>query len=401
MIVFSALILFGVWSGESSYNELYLSALTPALPAVTDKLVYQNIPASPGSFENKTPSEIIFSNTDIQDILFETDSFWDFYQKVRVAVVAELINKKFDRFVQMPYQAGSGNVHLSWKQTYPDYPDFVVYKWIAEEDFLDWYLRKFFRQYKTELANYFVYWDLLENINFSFTISESTISEWSNIYLFKFPQDLHDLWYVVSSYRRRENNDPQYRRTNIFVSLHNMGNIRVLNPGEVFSFNNYTNYNKDSGDHTLQFGVGYGNVGGITAIRGGWKCGASTSVFQTVMTNKWVEFLEDRNHTRHYYNLYNVDINWKNAWIPGLDIAVYRLSAGSLDLKFENTRDYPMVLVSMYDGSVGGVEEAFTLAREEDRWDYNFKSRKGNCFTWEINWEELRRCYSALIGYNK
>jgi len=400
LIVFSALLLFWMWNSRSSYNDLYASTFGSDLPDFIGELAYQNTLASPRSSANKTSSWIVFSNSEIQNILLNSDSFSDFYQRTRISIIEKLIDKKFDRFVQMPYAPWTWNINLSGDFVYPDYPDFIVHKWIYDEDFLDWHLRKFFRQYKNELANFFVYWDIPENVDFSFTISESTISEWNNIFLFKSTQDLYDLGYVVSSYRLRENNDPQYRRTNIFVSLHNMWNIRILNPWEVFSFNNYTNYNKDSWDHTIQFWLWYGNIWGIRSVRWWWKCGASTSVFQTIMTNEWIEVIEDRNHTRHYYNLYNVDINWKNARIPGLDIAVYRLPAWSLDLKFKNIRDYPIIFVSMYDGSLWWIEEAFTLSRISDRWDYHFKYRNGNCFTWEINWEDLRRCYSALIWYH-
>ncbi|MBU0627144.1 hypothetical protein KKG31_02820 [Patescibacteria group bacterium] len=45
-----------------------------------------------------------------------------------------------------------------------------------------------------------------------------------------------------------------------------------------------------------------------------------------ILPNKAFEILERKNHTYNYTNLYNNTINGKESWIPGLDVAVYKLA---------------------------------------------------------------------------
>jgi len=378
LLIFSTLFLCGVWFGIDDwiYGESWINNYT-------------------------TVPTISISHQNLKEILINSKDYAEFYQQVRILIISQMVEDWFDRFVTMPYNPGTGKMVLSGTTVYPEYPDFVVKQHIVKEDSLDVFLRDVIVQKRFQVASALVYGDVSLLKDFEINVSQDNIDQWNNIFLFKNNQDLHDLGYVVSTYRIRTNNDPYYRRRNIFVSLRNMGNVRVMNIGDEFSFLNEARLQKGMKDHRIAFTSWYGNIGGIRAVSGGGMCGASTSLFQTVMMNKGINILESRNHTRHYYNLYNVDINGKNAWTPGLDIAVYAFSAGRLDLRFVNHRDYPIVLVSTYDGEIGWIEEAFTLWKTEDRGDYQFVERKGNCFIRSINGEELRRCYAALIGYNK
>ena len=51
--------------------------------------------------------------------------------------------------------------------------------------------------------------------------------------------------------------------------------------------------------------------------------------------------------------MYQNSINGKEFWIPGLDVAVYRMGGSQKDFIFKNIREYPVVLVMNYDGSAG------------------------------------------------
>jgi hypothetical protein len=68
-----------------------------------------------------------------------------------------------------------------------------------------------------------------------------------------------------------------------------------------------------------------------------------------ILPNRAFEIMTRYNHTRTYKNMYQNEINGKEYRIPGLDVAVYRMSGGTKDFIFKNIREYPVVLIMNYD----------------------------------------------------
>ena len=93
-------------------------------------------------------------------------------------------------------------------------------------------------------------------------------------------------------------------------------------------------------------------------------CGASTALYQGILTNTAIEVAERSPHTQRYANLYDSFVNGEAINIPGLDSTVF---SSVKDVKITNTRNYPLVVVLNYDGSIGGSEEAFSLGKSSDK----------------------------------
>lgn len=72
----------------------------------------------------------------------------------------------------------------------------------------------------------------------------------------------------MSSYRTRINTDQSRRADNIMISFWNIGNVRVLNPGQEISFMDGIHYDSRTGDHKLNLAYGRANVGGMRMVRG-------------------------------------------------------------------------------------------------------------------------------------
>jgi len=179
---------------------------------------------------------------------------------LRIQAIQQLIQKKFNRFVTIPFGPGNDIMHLTWSITYPDYPDYTVTTGINLQDDLDLLLEK-------KLQGMNGLYHILSNVSpDSFTLSDEEINQLYKVYLFKTQQDLEDLWYVVSSYRTRINNDADRRKNNISISYRNIGNIRVLNPDEEFSFMNEVHNDHAVKYWTRDFVAGRAIMWGITKV---------------------------------------------------------------------------------------------------------------------------------------
>jgi hypothetical protein len=74
--------------------------------------------------------------------------------------------------------------------------------------------------------------------------------------------------------------------------------------------------------------------------------------------------------------MYQNEINGQEFWIPGIDVAVYRMAASTKDFVFKNIRPYPVVMVINFDGKSGDEEELFVLSKEEDRGEVKYIGNK-------------------------
>jgi len=176
-----------------------------------------------------------------------------FMQDVRINAVKQLVASGFDRFVTLPLGRGNDFMHITGSMTYPDYPDYVMATGIVLEDDLDQLLVE--KMKKLSIGDYLSYQFSAFSFD-NFALSEEEIAGLKSVYLFKSEQDLKNLGYVVSSYRTRTNTDDSWRADNIFISFRNVGNVRVINPGQEISFMDEIHYdpNIDNGKRDLADG---------------------------------------------------------------------------------------------------------------------------------------------------
>lgn len=337
---------------------------------------------------------------EIQNTIWSQDQS-QFVQTLRTQAIKQLIENKFDRWETLPFGPGNDSLVLTWSQVYPTYPNFVVNKEIDVKDDLDTLLAKKMQEMSVNHSLTYELPTLLktgQEFSFAnFTLSEGEIKQLKKVYLFKNQQDLETLGYVVSSYRTRINTDSKSsgRRDNISISYWNLGNVRVLNPGQEISFMDEIHYDpslKNKRDTVS----GRANIWGIRQIKGWGICGAAWWINAVIRPNKAFEVTERFNHSRTYKNLYKNTINGKESWIPGLDIAVYSFPGSVKDFKFKNIREYPVVLVMNFDGTEEWMEELFVLGKETDRGELTYEWRQWNCFFWNANGEPFKSCYGAI-----
>jgi vancomycin resistance protein YoaR len=227
-------------------------------------------------------------------------------------------------------------------------------------------------------------------------LDDKDIAELSTVYLFKNQQDLEDLWYVVSSYRTRVNTDAAWRKDNIAISYRNIWNVRVINPQQQLSFMDEIHYDASANDWKRDTVSGLAIMWGVTSVKWWGICGASRGINATIITNKAFDIVTRYNHSKTWKHLYQNVINGQEIWLPGMDVAVYRMWWSQKDFVFKNIREYPVVLVMNYDWTSGWTEELFVLSHEEDRGTLQYIGRKGNCFSWEANGEAFRSCYNSV-----
>ncbi len=290
----------------------------------------------------------------------------------------------------MPFGPGNDNMHLTWSQVYPNYPEYLVNTGINLEDDLDILLEK---KIQNTARSFFP--SLTKSAD-TFILSDEEIKQLHKVYLFKNEKDLKDLWYVVSSYRTRVNNDAAWRKDNIAISYRNIGNVRVLNTQQQISFMDEIHYDASIKNRKRDTVSGLAIMWGVTSVKGWGICGASRGINTVLLTNKAFDILQRYNHTRTYKNMYDNEINGKQFWIPGLDVAVYRMGGSQKDFIFKNIREYPVVLVMNYDGTSGWTEELFVLSHESDRGTLEYIGKKGNCYTWKANDESFTSCYNSV-----
>ena len=98
-------------------------------------------------------------------------------------------------------------------------------------------------------------------------LTEEDIRALETVYFFKSQADLEAMGYVVTSFRTRINKDPKWRQSNIMISYRNMGNVRVLHPGQVLKFMDEIHYNPAHNNHKRDLASGMANVGGLNMVR--------------------------------------------------------------------------------------------------------------------------------------
>lgn len=327
---------------------------------------------------------------------FQEGTWWDqeaFMRDLRLQAIQQLIDTWFNHFVTMPLGPGNDNMHLTWSMTYPDYPDYFLTTWVQLQDDLDVLLETKIQEYAAKRSLY----SRLTNLSLgTIALDADEINTLQNVYLFKDEQDLKALWYVVSSYRTRINNDAAWRKDNISISYRNIGNVRVLNAQQQFSFMDEVHYDPAVKNRKRDMVSGLAIMWGVTSVKGWGICGASRGINAAIITNKAFDIITRYNHTKTRKYLYQNDINGKEYRIPGLDVAVYRMGGGTKDFVFKNIREYPVVLVMNYDGTAGWMEELFVLSHETDRGTLEYTGKSGNCYSWEANGQPFRSCYNSV-----
>jgi len=279
--------------------------------------------------------------------------------------------------------------------------EFALRYAVESRDELDLYLDDILEQYRSLPLDP----SLREDIKTKdITIKAKKRRDRSDINLFTQATDLNDLWYEIVSHRTRVNQDNDNRRYNIMTAFAKMGNVLVLNPWQKVSFLNDIDFDDWP---KLNYKYGLSIIGDEEIMDyGGGICGSSTALYQGILTNTALDITKQRNHTRWYGDLYPAVINGEMITTPWLDSALY---GPILDLHFTNTRDYPIIIVANYDGTVWGTEEVFSLGRAQDRGSFEFvSSRKtstvdsngdtlrGWCYTWTVNGEQRTSCYKKV-----
>ena len=131
-----------------------------------------------------------------------------------------------------------------------------------------------------------------------------------------------------------------YRRHNIQAAFNNIGNVRLVMPGQVFSTLRALRYIPGVSQYRYVDGlVTVGN--GAVMMYGGGLCGVATALFQGALTNRGLVRLEYKPHSIYYRNLYEADINGIVIKDPGLDATIF---GPTIDLKLQNIRSYPIII---------------------------------------------------------
>jgi len=328
----------------------------------------------------------------IGKILHGSKNFEAFYQKVRINIIGYLIENNYSNFNDQPYpQGNSAIVAQSW--------DFKILENITQDDGLDTLLKAKLEVFRSDFANLKKFGNYL---NFKkIAIDAEEYSDLWTLFMFKNEQDLRGLWYELISWKSRINTDPDYRRHNIMTAFSNIGNVRLIKPGEIFSLTHELHYSPYAGDGSKPFVDGYATLGGVVEmVYGGWLCGVGTAFYQGTLTNLWLALLKYRAHSIYYRNLYEAEINGIAILEPWLDATVYD---PYFDVKVQNIRDYPIIVVFNFDGLSGSVEQMFTLSKAQDRGSFEYvgtyKKWWLKCFTREINWENRTNCYGQIKNF--
>lgn len=183
-----------------------------------------------------------------------------------------------------------------------------------------------------------------------------------------------------------------------------MGNVLVLNPWQELSYLRDIDF--DNGPR-INYKFWLSIIGDEEISDYGWGiCGSSTAVYQGILTNTALDITKSRAHSRRYSDLYPAVINGDLITTPWLDSALY---GPALDLHFTNIRDYPVIIIANYDGSLWGTEQVFSFGRREDHGSFEFvssyktstvdsfgKTLKWWCYTWMINGSKRTSCYKKV-----
>ncbi|MFA6256556.1 MAG: VanW family protein [Candidatus Absconditabacterales bacterium] len=342
---------------------------------------------------NASDQEVVYEidqNT-ISSLLTASQSFDDFFHKLRITILKFMIDNGYKDFNDQPYQR-NGNLAIIAQSG-----DFHVLKNIEANDALDVFLEDKLTGFQD---NFFDVQQYGKYLGFKpITISTGEYAQLQNIFLFKNEQDLRDLGYELISWKTRTNTDPDYRRYNISTAFYNIGNVRLILSDEVFSLAHEFHYSASDGKRVYTYG--YATIGGVPKkIYGGGLCGVATALFQGSLTNIGLPLVEYKAHSIYYKNLYEAEINGITISQPGLDATIY---APDIDFRMQNIREYPIVVIFNYDGEMGTIEQVFTLSKAQDRGTFAFvgEYRDGGskCFTWNINGEDMTNCYSKVVNF--
>lgn len=328
----------------------------------------------------------------ITDFLAQSDTFEEFYQKVRITALQFLMERGAAKFDTTPYKKGNlAIVAQSW--------DFSVVKDIEEKDTLDMLLKEKLQLFNDDFQSLKKFTEYLYFKNIQITPEE--YGQLWTLFMFKNEQDLRDLWYELISWKTRINTDPDYRRHNIMTAFANIGNVRLIMPNETFSLGHELHYTPYSDEEKKPYLNGYATFGNSARmVYGGWLCGVATAFYQGTLTNLWLALVEYKAHSTYYRNLYEAEVNGEYISDPWLDATLY---APNIDFQIKNIREYPIITVFNFDWLSGQQEQVFTLSQAQDRWSFQYigKYKKGSsqCFTRKINWENRTNCYRAIKNF--
>ena len=335
-------------------------------------------------------SSIVFDMRMLRDFLVSSQGFDDFVHQVRRYAMQALVASWYTDFNDKPYTQGNFAITVqSW--------DFKVQNPVTGTDALDILLVSLFSGFSGDFDNLKTYTDFLDFLPIS--ITEDDISNLWTLYFFKDDQDLRDLWYELISWKTRTNTDPDYRRHNITAAFSNIGNVRLIMPGETFSLAHEFHYGWEEGK--IPYVSGYATFGSdVRLTYGGWLCGVATATYQWMLTNLWLDLLEYKAHTIYYRNLYEAEINGITIDNPWLDATIF---SPNIDFRIQNIRDYPIVVAFNYDGTSWSIEQILTLSKPQDRGSFSYVGMKRKwwltCYTWKINWENRTNCYSKVTDF--
>ena len=318
-------------------------------------------------------------------------------ESLRQYVLQDFLQSGYAGFINKPYANNSTwSVHITTRDN--SFSGDLVVETISEQDPLDNYIENFLASYND--TEYQIHKE-------PFLLSPTEYDSWSWVYLFRTVQDLYDMWYKVVSHRTRTNTDKAYRRHNIATALKEFGSVRLVQPWEELSFIEEIGY--DPLEQEL-YKKWFTVVLDEDQTEYGWGlCGASTALYQGLLTNTAVKPAEWRAHTQRYWYLYDAKINGETISTPGIDSTIYD---GHIDYKIKNTAPYPIIIVSNYDWEYWWVEEVFSLAKAENKWSFEHEYSRPNsayvvekwvrrkvygwCYGRTINWEERESCYKQV-----
>lgn len=346
-------------------------------------LLQESQHAAPEAISLSIPHETIIGFLD------ESEDFDEFYRKVRIAFITSLMHSHYSDFNTKPYQ--------QWLNAIREMSgDFKMFKDIQAKDNLDKLLESKLSLFQPDFTQ-------IKKLNkhLEFTSIDITAEEYENLwtlFFFKNEQDLRDLWYVLVSRRSRVNTDREYRRYNIATAFSNIGNVRLIMPGEIFSISREFRYST-SLPWTLPFAMGYATFGnGARLVYGWWLCWVATAFYQGTLTNLALQVIEAKPHSTYYRNLFEAEINGIYISDPGLDATVYM---STYDVKVQNIREYPVIAVFNFDGTSWSVEQMFTLAKPEDMSTFSYIGKYVSsswlyCYKRDIRGVTKTSCYRKI-----
>lgn len=365
--------------------------------AYTSPDLHNNSPrqASPGTIQEQSVSDNIPQNDmPWEYMLWTSEEFasWEdsldadqLYDYIRVRIVQHLWEQGYNNFRRKPWgSVNSRSIQLS--TGYYENGDPMGYELRISQDpwvdDIDIWLASWYAQMRQENHR-------------DARLTPQERQERDAVYAFTSTRQLQLMGYEVVSHRSRIAEDEAYRRHNIQQALDTLGHVRVINSWTL-SFMDAIDFDRQQ---RTRYRYGNGIVNGeIVALYGWGICGASTAIYQGMVTNTALD-IQARNHSKRYTDLYSASINGNIITTPGIDATVY---STTIDVKLTNTAPYPVILVSNFDGEYGSKEEVFTLSQPQDRGSLRFirsytnTSGSHRCYVRSINDTPRHVCYHTV-----